>query len=82
MPRTPSFALFAKGLDFDYRRECLFRNRDRLYLKLHQSRQGRLVIARHVSESRLAGMRNKCRETEKEIPSALPKARAQRSGAR
>ena len=59
------FSASAKGWDFIVPR-MPFRNRDRLNLKLHQSRQGRPIVARYVSESRLAGMRNKCREQIKE----------------
>jgi hypothetical protein len=43
-----------------------------------QSRQGRLIVARYVSESRRAGIRNKCRvRKEKEIFLA-PQARGPR----
>jgi hypothetical protein len=44
--------------------------------------QGRMIVARSRFRGRACALRNKCRVKENSIPSALPKARAQRSGAR
>ena len=46
-----------------------------------QSRQGRMIVARPRFRGRACALRNKCRVKENSNPSALPKARAQRSGA-